>query len=518
MRTHISIFFALGLSFYLGILWEGQKSLRQETYYVKDENDDRIAAVAESPVKGSSFFAGRPAVPLQKNRRDLRHSLNTFQERDPYPNNHIFQHNPDDDRPPLNKFQERDPYPNNHIQNNPGDDRPPLNAFKKRDPYPNNLIFRHNPGDDRPPFDTVVDEYGNITGNVEDLLHFAVIGFGKCGTTSMISWLDAHRELQTYPKEIYDLMFGKVGEMIRKIYSTPVGNFKRGYKSPADLGVNVAVDCLKQYFPKTKLIVGIRHPVRWFQSLYNFRVQNLPPKTDHSDWPRPNDLIGSCIKQRKNTCTHKGEFALSLRNLGKTLAANNHRDATTGLYDLSPLEYRMYDTSKVRKHFPDIQEAVPNPVFLFEMNQLSDDNTTRKELFGEDVAKFLELDTPLPEMVHHKPGMSWAHKPGLQTLKDSMKIDICDDEHLPARKELMRISRGSSVWIREYFLSPAVLNDPNAGVYVSSPEYLQTLLEDWMVDPCGDDAAAKAGSHILEVLPEDRTNRKQLHEQAVQTQ
>jgi hypothetical protein len=176
--------------------------------------------------------------------------------------------------------------------------------------------------------------------------------------------------------------------------------------------------------------------------------------------------------------------------------------------------YTTSSASKVRNRFPNIQQTVPNPVFLFELNQLSDANTTRKEEFGKDATTFLELDTALPAMIHHKPGRSWAHKPGLQSLKDHMKIDICDDEHVPARKELMRIARGSSLWIQEYFLSPGVLNDPSTvGVYVSSPDYLETLLEDWMVDLCGDDAAAKAGSHILEVLREDRQNRNRMQEQ-----
>jgi len=115
-----------------------------------------------------------------------------------------------------------------------------------------------NPDDNRPPYYELVDPDGNITGNLEDLLHFAVVGFGKCGTTSMISWLDEHHELQTYPREIYDLMFGRVSEFVRRIYTMPVGNYKRGYKSPADASYPRAVEYIAEYFPKTRLIVGIR--------------------------------------------------------------------------------------------------------------------------------------------------------------------------------------------------------------------------------------------------------------------
>lgn len=90
------------------------------------------------------------------------------------------------------------------------------------------LQFRPMPKDNRPPFHSVVGEDGNITGSVCDLLHFAIIGFGKCGTTSVMNWLDAHPELQIYPMEIYDLMHEKPADLIRKLYSLPVGHFYRG--------------------------------------------------------------------------------------------------------------------------------------------------------------------------------------------------------------------------------------------------------------------------------------------------
>ena len=112
------------------------------------------------------------------------------------------------------------------------------------------LKFQPEPGDNRPPYDTIVDSFGNITGDPSALIHFAVIGFGKCGTTSMISWLDEHPDLQTYPKEVYDLMLDKPADLIQKIYTMPKGNFKRGYKSPNDASLPHVMNYLRQYFPQ----------------------------------------------------------------------------------------------------------------------------------------------------------------------------------------------------------------------------------------------------------------------------
>jgi hypothetical protein len=118
--------------------------------------------------------------------------------------------------------------------------------------------FNPNPGDNRPPYDTVVDINGTIIGDVSNILDFAVIGFGKCGTTSIMSWLQERPELQIFPREVYDLMLEDPGAFVKKIYNMPTGKFKRGYKSPVDLALPHVIDYYRQYFPKTKLIVGVR--------------------------------------------------------------------------------------------------------------------------------------------------------------------------------------------------------------------------------------------------------------------
>lgn len=132
--------------------------------------------------------------------------------------------------------------------------------------YP--LEFQNDPHDGRPAFDEIVDKHGNVTQDVSDLLQFAVVGFGKCGTTTMMDWLSEHPQLKCWPEEVADMMRSRPDYLLAKMYSLPAGDdFQRGYKSPLDMTMPHIPQQLAKYFPKTKLIVGIRHPVRWFESL-----------------------------------------------------------------------------------------------------------------------------------------------------------------------------------------------------------------------------------------------------------
>ena len=136
-----------------------------------------------------------------------------------------------------------------------------------RHPKDLGLEFKNNHHDGRPPFDEIVDVSGNITRDVSDLLQFAVVGFGKAGTTTMMDWIDSHPRMQCFPEEVVDLMKSTPATLLAKLYTLPSGDFQRGYKSPLDLVMPHIPQQIAKLFPKTKLIVGIRHPIRWFESL-----------------------------------------------------------------------------------------------------------------------------------------------------------------------------------------------------------------------------------------------------------
>ena len=340
----------------------------------------------------------------------------------------------------------------------------------------------------RPPLNTIIDPINNtVIGDAQFLLDFAIIGFGKCGTSTLMHWLASHTsEIDCFREEIWELIYHKPHNLITLLYKGLHPDKKRCYKCPAEITEQHIMDYFRTLWPKTKLFIGIRHPVWWFQSLYNFRVQNLN-RGDHM--PDPNKLLGRCMKGMLHTCTEKGNFAYHLLRLGKHFGQYKKGTKDTTNVDVSledidvvrrpPTELERNIVAKFKRASYNTTAVpyVPNPVFLFDLAQLADNDMSRREAFRRDVQQFLQLEMALPELIHYKPGRTWHYT--IQQEKDAHKINICDDEYaVPLRKELMRLSRQTAEWIRTEFLG-------RPGVHVSSMEYFRdTIMQDWMVDPC----------------------------------
>ena len=220
----------------------------------------------------------------------------------------------------------------------------------------------------------------------------------------------------------------------------------------------------RRYWPKAKLIVGIRHPVRWMESLYNFRVQNL-----HSSevMPHPNKLIGACAKGMFHACTHKGDFAFAMLKLGK----HNY------LHHYPPTDIEKKIAGRYRRANVNTTSIphMDNPLFLFDLEQLSDADDNRRYQFRLDLTNFMGFNETMPEIPHHKPGRIRSRKE--QRRRDAMKIDICDDEYRPLRRRLMEHAMDASIFVRTSLTK-------NPTVTVSSPDHFVSLMQRWMVDPC----------------------------------
>jgi hypothetical protein len=329
-----------------------------------------------------------------------------------------------------------------------------------------------------PPLRSILAENNTIVGDPQILLHFAVIGFGKCGTTSLIRLLNSHNGLQTLESEVWALIERNPARLIERLHKKLVDNLPRGYKCPGDVLANYALDFYRMYWPQTRLIIGVRHPVLWFQSLYNFRVQIL---RDFQSLPEPNELVGSCTKEMKMICTKRGHFAWYLMHLGKQFLVPGTNGSRATSRRFTPLDKQIVHYYAKNPIYRRRIKPMHNPVFLFDVNQLGDANETRRELFRRDLANFLGVDpsgygTELTANLDHvSPGRTWDA--ATQALKDEKKINICDPQHLKARTELLRHARLSSRWIRRVFLN-------SLGVVSSSREFLESLLAKWMVDPC----------------------------------
>jgi Sulfotransferase domain len=299
-----------------------------------------------------------------------------------------------------------------------------------------------NPGGP-PPLDTLVVDGSQtvINGDVQFLMDFAIVGYPKCATSSMVRWLAQQPEISIYDYEIYHLKDGQPADMVRKLYSLPEGI--RGYKAPRDIHNPRAIESFAKYWPETKLVIGLRHPVTWFESFYNYRIRS------GFDLPPAEQLIGRCISTAYNVCTEEVSYHDHLSLLGKT-----PRSDPAELALLSPV-------SKVRQP---PQPTLKNQIFLYEITQMNNPN----EQFREDIRSYLgmiQTITPLQE-----PKESHSDR-------QPHEINICEMRYDKLREELMKIARSSSVWIRTYFLK-------SSDVHTSNQAEFETLLEKWDEDPC----------------------------------
>jgi hypothetical protein len=111
----------------------------------------------------------------------------------------------------------------------------------------------------RPPLNALVKDGSatEITGDVQWLMDFAIVGYPKTATSAKVRWLAAQKEIQMYDHEVYHLKDGRPAEMVRELYALPEGSqYKRGYKAPRDIHNPRAVEAFATHWPKTKFIIG----------------------------------------------------------------------------------------------------------------------------------------------------------------------------------------------------------------------------------------------------------------------
>lgn len=286
---------------------------------------------------------------------------------------------------------------------------------------------------DKPPLQRYIQGW-NITRNVNWLLHFAIVGFPKTGTSTLMFYLRNHSQsIFMFPDERCELAWNQHVPLLKDIYKEYQPNLQMGIKCPTNLEVDLALKNYKKFFPATKFIVGLRHPVRWFESFYNFRITN-----GFYDIPPAEKLIGKCRRRFKGVCTFRANFSHHLQKI-----------------------------EPFRK------------VFLYDVGQLRDDDYSRSSLFLRDFGAFLGLSQSLEEpMIWVKPGKHPTSTEEKEMIS-SRQIDICEDKYYELRRVLMQQASFSASWILEKFVK-------NPKVTVSSGAYFSQILEKWHSDPCED--------------------------------
>jgi hypothetical protein len=260
-------------------------------------------------------------------------------------------------------------------------------------------------------------------------------------------------------------MYGSVQKLVQMLYDQG----QRCYKCPADITQARIMDVYRAHWPKTKLLVGIRHPVRFFESLFNFRVQNAG--LDDAPMPDPLKLIGRCGRGMRQTCTDMANYAFHLIRLGK-----QHWQNGTGTPRRPPTPLETHIVGRYRRAAYNLTAIapLPNPVFLYAVEELADKDVARQANFRRAVQDFLGLSEPLPPLIHYAPGRRWTGK--IQRERNGLKMDICGDRFAPLRSELMRLAVQNSVWLSEFITYPTVS--------VALESHMLQVLDSWTRDPC----------------------------------
>lgn len=263
-------------------------------------------------------------------------------------------------------------------------------------------------------------------------LDFLVAGFAKCGTTSLLRTLEAHNETTVPRKEQCSL--DKVDDdntaraaILHSLQNASVQN-KRGIKCPFSFTTPKSLTRLQEWFPSTKLIFGLRHPVKAFESYYNYRVSSFHLGKLQGPIPPAETLVGSKEWERVSTSTVQFERVFKQLKNGTKL-----------------------------KH----------PVFMYTLAQM--DDAIENVALRKELGSFLELEHTI------EPIAKFNVNPRVGARGHKETIDICDAKYNELRRILVTNGKKTQEWIRNEMLPYA---------RVANRDGFEQLLKQWARDPC----------------------------------
>ena len=313
--------------------------------------------------------------------------------------------------------------------------------------------------------------------NYDNNLHldFALIGFPKTGTTFLLKQLEDHSQIRMSEGEfcqVHNVTSGaeRVLTWLTDITSSSSTNktstgdkTKYGIKCPTMVRTMSAIENLMKISDITRLVVGVRHPVKWFESFYNYRVLEMYNNnvTEHvfgrmsgRSIPKPRELLDG-TKHWKDVSTASARFDAYLKQLAKVPLNEDERKA-------------MFD----ERLWP--KKISPNPykVFIYTVEQLHDKNETRQVNFQTDLQHHLGLNSPFRDF-NKASKANAVHN----SVRYKEQIDICDPQYARIRKKLAQQGKISSDWIINRFIE-------SDDVVVSDKDYFTSTLRTWGNDPC----------------------------------
>ena len=329
-------------------------------------------------------------------------------------------------------------------------------AFSVRNSNSTKNRLGHNEGVQAPSegLATRYYDYANNMTHTLPRLDFAIPGFPKCGTSTLMYYLHHHPEIHMFPRERCEMTSNDPSPLLHDLAHINKNGSKwplTGIKCPRELESGAIPKHYSKHYGTAdppKLLVGIRHPVLWFESFYNHRVRN-----GNAMHPDPNAFIGKCRRRMHGVCTNRAAFHAYLASL------MGQKDGISNGF--MPHFYEHVSTG----------EPYRGSVFLYEIKQLNDRNISRATLFRNDLQNFLGLRQELPSMIWFRPGRQDEDIGAVVP-----EMDICATANNRLRGALMEHATNASKWIRMYLLG--------RGVTVSSRNYFENLVDGWLVDTC----------------------------------
>ena len=324
----------------------------------------------------------------------------------------------------------------------------------------------------------------------DSTLDFLVAGFPKSGTTTLLAALNKHKEIimdsEEYcqiarPIQQDDVNLKRLNRYLdalkksvikerehTEIARSPVSsqtsgtfssttsnvdelhgrNLKLGIKCPDSVKNFKAIHRLSQHSPDCKFVIGVRHPIWFLQSFYNYRVLETHKKEKVDEGIPSLFEIWDNNKNWWDVSPDAPRFELFLSQFGKTdLTVQQMRDRFLGrpMLAVKPNRFR---------------------IFLYTMEQLED--ASQSNILRRDLQYFLGLKDEIPGFGHEN------------KIKGSKKfpetIDICHPEFDTIRKSLSQSAKETVEWMHTFLDSPDVI--------VSNRPYVEASMEAWKVDPC----------------------------------
>lgn len=296
-------------------------------------------------------------------------------------------------------------------------------------------------------------------------IDFFVAGFPKCGTTSLLKTLMAHEEVIMpkheqciINKERYSVeeAFNIVVSEIDKIDTGLMERKRvRGGKCPMFIWNSDRIETLARSFGAQKIVVGVRHPILFFQSFYNYRVtefhQNAKLKQNGElrSPPPPESLIGQ-QNQWEDVSTFSAQYEKALKSF---IPSGD-----------SSVKFFIYAAEQL--------EGGASPIFR---NNLKD---------------FLGLERPIKAIGH-------SNKNHALERKLPFVIDICNENYSGLRALLTKNAIDTSRFLLDGFVH-------ERNVDVGDIQQFRALVESWSEDPCLVEADEEANTVMT-------SERKQRH-------